>query len=103
MNQLPKIDQNWTLFLDRDSVINERNFDGYILKWSDFHFTPGLLDTAAQIGQYFGRVFVVTNQQCVAKQLITESELAQLHQKMKIGPLQDITIEIALIDDAIAV
>ena len=83
MNELPKIDQRWTLFLDRDGVINERNFDGYILQWSDFHFTPGLLDTAAQIGQYFGRVFVVTNQQCVAKQLITESELALLHQKMK--------------------
>jgi histidinol-phosphate phosphatase family protein len=83
MNQLSKIDQSWTLFLDRDGVINERNFDGYILQWSDFHFTPGLLDAAAQIGQHFGHVFVVTNQQCVAKQLITESELAQLHQKMK--------------------
>ena len=84
MNQFPKIDQSWTLFLDRDGVINERNFDGYILQWSDFHFTAGLLDAAAQIGQHFGRVFVVTNQQCVAKQLITESELAELHQKMKI-------------------
>jgi histidinol-phosphate phosphatase family protein len=82
MNKLPKIDQSWTLFLDRDGVINKRNFDGYILQWSDFQFTDGLLSAAQQLGAMFGNVVVVTNQQCVAKQLITEQDLALLHQKM---------------------
>lgn len=82
MKHLPKIDHTWTLFLDRDGVINQRNFDGYILRWSDFHFTEGLLDAAAQFGRLFGQIFVVTNQQCVAKGLISEQELLALHQQM---------------------
>lgn len=82
MNLLPKIDQSWTLFLDRDGVINKRNFDGYILQWPDFHFTDGLLDAADQIGQSFGQIFVVTNQQCVAKGQLSEPELAEIHQQM---------------------
>lgn len=82
MNQFPKIDQTWTLFLDRDGVINQRNFEGYILQWPDFHFTEGLLDAAAQIGQLFGNIFVVTNQQCIAKELLTEEQLSIIHQQM---------------------
>ena len=82
MNQLPKIDQIWTLFLDRDGVINQRNFEGYILQWPDFHFTDGLLSAASQIGQMFGQIFVVTNQQCVAKGQISELVLLEIHQQM---------------------
>jgi histidinol-phosphate phosphatase family protein len=82
MSHFPSIDQSWTLFLDRDGVINQRNFDGYILQWPDFHFAEGLLAAAAQIGQMFGNIFVVTNQQCVAKGLISETELQDIHQQM---------------------
>lgn len=82
MNQIPKIDHTWTLFLDRDGVINQRNFEGYILQWPDFQFTEGLLDAASQIGRLFGNIFVVTNQQCIAKSLLTEEELTIIHQQM---------------------
>ncbi len=82
MSHFPSIDQSWTLFLDRDGVINQRNFDGYILQWPDFHFAEGLLAAAAQIGHMFSNIFVVTNQQCVAKGLISETELQDIHQQM---------------------
>ncbi|MFM7005641.1 MAG: HAD-IIIA family hydrolase [Flavobacteriales bacterium] len=77
-----QIGPGWTLFLDRDGVINVRDFDSYILNWDSFHFTPGLLAAAAQIGKAFDRVVVVTNQQCIAKGLLTIEELDVIHNKM---------------------
>ena len=70
MKSLPTLGPSWSLFLDRDGVINQRDFNGYILNWSDFYFTPGLLENASAINALFGQIFVVTNQQCVAKELI---------------------------------
>ena len=35
---LPHIDLDWTLFLDRDGVINSRIVVGYVMQWSDFEF-----------------------------------------------------------------
>ena len=73
---------DWTLFLDRDGVINERNFGGYITKYEDIIFRPGSLESIAILRSYFKRIIVVTNQQCVAKGLISESELDMIHEKM---------------------
>jgi glycine hydroxymethyltransferase len=72
MTNFPKIGHGWTLFLDRDGVINERIFNNYILDWSDFTFTEGLLANAAQIGAAFEHIIVVTNQQCIAKGLLND-------------------------------
>lgn len=77
-----QIGPGWTLFLDRDGVINERIFDNYVLDWSDFHFTSGLLDHAAKIGAAFERIIVVTNQQCIAKGLLTLDQLDNIHRLM---------------------
>jgi histidinol phosphatase-like enzyme len=32
------IDKSWTLFLDRDGVINEENLGSYITTWEEFKF-----------------------------------------------------------------
>jgi len=82
MTAFPKIGPGWTLFLDRDGVINERIFNNYILDWSDFRFTEGLLAKAAQIGAAFEHIIVVTNQQCIAKGLLNEQSLDAIHQNM---------------------
>ncbi|MEY4893674.1 MAG: hypothetical protein RL751_484, partial [Bacteroidota bacterium] len=63
MTAFPQIGPGWTLFLDRDGVINERIFNNYVLDWAAFHFTDGLLANAAQIGAAFEHIIVVTNQQ----------------------------------------
>lgn len=77
-----KIDPTWTLFLDRDGVINERVFGSYVLKKEDFHFTKDCLVALKKAQGIFGRIVVVTNQQCVALELITEKELDDLNDFM---------------------
>ena len=64
------LDSSWTLFLDRDGVINERNFEGYILDKKSFIFKKGVLEVSASLFSKFKYVIVVTNQQCVGKGLI---------------------------------
>jgi histidinol phosphatase-like enzyme len=82
MGKLARVDSGWTLFLDRDGVINERVFGGYILKYEDFQFKKGVLETSKELFGKFTRVIVVTNQQCVSKGLISMDSLNLLHQKM---------------------
>lgn len=76
------VDSTWTLFLDRDGVINERIFGGYVLDWKDFHFLPGVLQSLAHVREKFARTVVVTNQQCVALGKISQEELGLIHDRM---------------------
>lgn len=76
------VDQTWTLFLDRDGVINQRILGGYVLSSESFVFETGVLSALTMANQRFGRIIVVTNQQCVALGLLSESALAQIHQDM---------------------
>ena len=76
---LQEIDSNWTLFLDRDGVINERNFNGYITKTDSFKFTPHFLEIIPLLTKVFGRIIIVTNQQGVGKGEMSESSLDKIH------------------------
>lgn len=82
MEKLAQVDVSWTLFLDRDGVINERIFGGYILDYADFRFKDEVLESSKELFEKFARVIVVTNQQCVAKGLISPLDLSLLHDKM---------------------
>jgi histidinol-phosphate phosphatase family protein len=82
MSKLVHVDRSWTLFLDRDGVINERLLGGYILNYENFQFKKGVLETSKELFGKFGRVIVVTNQQCVSKGMISVDSLDLLHQKM---------------------
>lgn len=75
-------DETWTLFLDRDGVINTRIVDDYIVKWEQFEFIDGVLEALAHFDQLFRRIVIVTNQQGIGKGLHTEQELNQLHSNM---------------------
>ena len=77
------VDSSWTLFLDRDGVINSRIFGGYVLAWETFHFLPQVLEGIAHASQRVGRIIVVTNQQCVALGLISNAKLEEIHGHMK--------------------
>jgi len=76
------IDHTWSLFLDRDGVINERVFGGYITTVDDFKFISGTLDAINRLSNYFHLTFVVTNQQGIAKGLMTERNLLEIHTYM---------------------
>ncbi|MEE9438689.1 MAG: HAD-IIIA family hydrolase [Saprospiraceae bacterium] len=79
---LPEISSAWTLFLDRDGVINERKIDGYIDKVEDFKFCKGSLNAIAKFGTFFGRIIVVTNQQGIDKSIMTHEQLNVIHSHM---------------------
>lgn len=74
--------RHWTLFLDRDGVINERLPSDYVSRWEDFHFCTGVLPALAFFSTYFRRILIVTNQQGIGKGLMTESDLGRIHQNM---------------------
>lgn len=77
------IDKSWTLFLDRDGVINERIVGDYVKRPEDFHFLPGVVEAIAQLSQVFGKIVVVTNQQGIGKGLYTTDDLVAIHTKMQ--------------------
>lgn len=76
------IEPTWTLFLDRDGVINERIFGGYVLDVEQFNFLPEVPETISGLNRYFHRTVVVTNQQGIGKGLMTERNLLEIHTYM---------------------
>jgi len=80
---LKDINTDWTLFLDRDGVINERIYGDYILSAEGFKFLPGVLESMSVFSQFFGKVIVVTNQQGVGKGQMTDTELENIHKYMQ--------------------
>lgn len=77
-----QIDSSWTLFLDRDGVINKNIDGGYVLDWEQFEFLDGVLETMPKLANLFSRIIVVTNQQCIAKGLLSHEQLGEIHQNM---------------------
>jgi D-glycero-D-manno-heptose 1,7-bisphosphate phosphatase len=77
------VDSSWTLFIDRDGVINERNFEGYILNKKDFVFKEGVLESSKSLFSKFKHVVLVTNQQCIGKGLISLDGVREIHDYME--------------------
>ena len=69
----------WTLFLDRDGVINERLPGRYVKDWEEFQFTPNCLKAIEAFGKMFHTIVVVTNQQGIDKGIMTKEELDGVH------------------------
>ncbi|MBK9290577.1 MAG: HAD-IIIA family hydrolase [Bacteroidetes bacterium] len=82
-NKLPDVGCNWSLFLDRDGVINQRPPGDYVRNISGFVWLPGVLDAIANLSGIFGRIVVVTNQQGVGLGLMSKTELDQIHAWMQ--------------------
>ncbi len=79
---ISRIDKSWSLFLDRDGVINRHRPDDYVKSVDEFEFLPGVPEAIAHLAQHFGMLIVVTNQQGVGKGLYSEGELACIHEHM---------------------
>lgn len=88
-----KVDSSWTLFLDRDGVINERNFEGYITSVADFKFLPQVKEGLKKLSKQFSRIIVVTNQQGIGKGTMSETTLNEIHQFMK-ASLKSVDVDI---------
>ena len=75
----------WTLFLDRDGVVNLEKHNDYIRMPSEFFFLDHVPEAMAIFAGLFGEIFVVTNQKGVGKGLMTEDDLQDIHQYMLQG------------------
>ena len=75
-------DNSWTLFLDRDGTINERLPGAYIWNYSQFNFLPGALESIPIFNKFFDRVIIVTNQQGIGKEIMSEKMLHKVHDRM---------------------
>lgn len=77
------INKNWTLFLDRDGVINRRLPGDYVKKLEEWEFLPGSLESIVRLSKIFGRLIIVTNQQGIGKELMTEDDLDTIHSHLR--------------------
>jgi histidinol-phosphate phosphatase family protein len=83
MSLLPaNINAEWSLFLDRDGVINERIPGDYVKNCEQLILLPGVVDALKIFSGRFKYIFVVTNQQGIGKGLMSEDELAIIHNFM---------------------
>jgi D-glycero-D-manno-heptose 1,7-bisphosphate phosphatase len=82
MINLDIIDAGWTLFLDRDGVINHEKEQSYIFHYGEFVFYDGVLEALRILVRKFGRIVVVTNQRGVGKGLMTREDLEDIHVNM---------------------
>src|ERR1700712_598499 len=80
---LNEIDSSWTLFLDRDGVINHENQGFYVTNWTEFLFLPRVPESIAFFKTVFGRIIVTTNQRGVAKGLMSLVDLEDIHSRMQ--------------------
>ncbi|MFT5833125.1 MAG: D-glycero-D-manno-heptose 1,7-bisphosphate phosphatase [Cognaticolwellia sp.] len=82
MDFIENIDKTWTLFLDRDGVINKRLVGNYVKSWSEFQFLDGVLESLEILNQKFQTIVIVTNQQGVGKGQMTMESVNAIHAQM---------------------
>jgi D-glycero-D-manno-heptose 1,7-bisphosphate phosphatase len=81
MLDLTKIDKSWTLFLDRDGVINH-DMQPYTLHKNQFKFYDGVTDALKIFNNIFQHILIVTNQRGVSRKLMSEDDLINIHDFM---------------------
>lgn len=79
MNFLAQIDNSWTLFLDRDGVINREKENDYIRTAAELTLYEGAAEAIAYCNRLFQHTVVVTNQRGIGKGLMTTSDLHGIH------------------------
>jgi histidinol-phosphate phosphatase family protein len=79
---LEEINKDWTLFLDRDGVINIEKNEDYIRNWDEFQFYDESLAALALLAPKFKTIVITTNQKGIGKGLMTHANLASIHKNM---------------------
>lgn len=79
---LKELNNTWTLFLDRDGVINKRLVGDYVKNWDEFQFLNGVLEALVIAKSKFQTIVVVTNQQGVGKGKMTLENVNEVHRQM---------------------
>ena len=83
MKNLKNIDSSWTLFIDRDGVVNDEKHDDYIHTWEEFKFYKGVKEAFEIFNRKLGVIVIITNQRGVAKGLTKIEDLRLIHDNMQ--------------------
>lgn len=89
LNNKPEYDKNWTLFLDRDGVINVESVGSYITSWDEFKFHDGVLDSMRKLSGIFGKIIVVSNQRGVGRGIMTMDSLKEINTNMRAAVVEN--------------
>jgi D-glycero-D-manno-heptose 1,7-bisphosphate phosphatase len=84
MDILENIDPSWTLFLDRDGVLNEEKHLDYIKNVAELKLYDGVVDAMRIFATLFARVVIVTNQKGIGKGLMTTTDLNAIHDSLRL-------------------
>ena len=79
----PEVDSSWTLFLDRDGVINIESVGSYITSTEEFVFLEGALNALRMAASIFGHIVVVSNQRGVGRGIMTLDALREINAHLK--------------------
>lgn len=78
------------VILDRDGVLNKKAPKAeYIKSWSDFMWLPGAIESIGLLRATNHKIIIVTNQAGIARGMMTESDLFDIHEKMKLELLNN--------------
>ena len=80
--KLENVDPNWTVFLDRDGVINYEKENSYILSWDEFEFYDGVIEAIQLLCKKINTIIVVSNQRGIGRGLMTEKDLLNIQEQM---------------------
>ncbi|HSN60467.1 MAG TPA: HAD-IIIA family hydrolase, partial [Ferruginibacter sp.] len=78
-----QINNDWSLFLDRDGVINHEIKGKYVNNWSEFVFHDGVPEAFKIFNGLFKRIIIITNQRGVSKGLTKLHDLQAIHNNMQ--------------------
>ncbi len=70
-------------FFDRDGTVNVSPGPGYVLRWEDFRFLPGVTEMLRAVKARGWKTILVTSQQGVGKGLMSSAELDDIHARMQ--------------------
>lgn len=71
-----------SLILDRDGTINELLPNDYVLTKKNLKINVGFLKSSQSLASYFQHIFLVSNQACIGKGLITQTAVDSINQEI---------------------
>ena len=76
------IKNSFSLYLDRDGVINKKKDNDYVKSWDEFFFIEGSLKAISILSNIFKNIFIVTNQRGIGRGIMSDQDLDIIHNKM---------------------
>ena len=78
-----RVGHEWSLFLDRDGVMNRQIVGDYVRRQRDFEWLPQAASALKTLGEWAPHLVVVTNQQGIGKGLMSADDVATIHHHLR--------------------